>query len=619
MRPEFISLYKKLDSMELSEMAAAFRDTLNAFSETLARADQMKKVQTEMAIQFQEMKERLTGAEKENELLKKENVRLTQQLSLRKRDLFGSGSEKTDAVLTTALSGEEDEDPLGDEDFPSPSVPDPGTPTVNSLLGYRKRRGVKTKGKRQQDTERLPRRDEYVLDIDRLNKEYGEGNWSIFSWTVYETIESVRTTKYLRRVYTPVISAGLEHELIRIPYEGKLLKRSLVSCSLLAEIMYSKIVMALPFYRIEADLKRDGVIISRADMANWCIRFTLDLFGPVYDYFCTQQLLAGYCQSDETTLQVINDGRKASAVSFMWVHTTSELAGGNPIITFCYELTRSTQHLREYYLAHGYHGFLTSDAYVSYGVLEKEAAGDITSCGCFMHARRRIVTALLVLNLKGKSEEYIRSLPEFKAQVLVDAIYQADTPLKEVSEEERRERRQSEVKPLVDEFFAYLHQLDDNWIPSYSDRLADAVKYSLGNEKQLRMFLDDPLIPIDNGFAERSIRCFAISRRNCLFCYSVPGAEAMAILFSLAETAKACGAHPYYYYKYLLEKMPGHMEGRSSDRMYLEDMMPWSGAYRLYESKEKDAAVQAFVDMGARIPPKSPKQCRRRLECQSSA
>jgi hypothetical protein len=55
-------------------------------------------------------------------------------------------------------------------------------------------------------------------------------------------------------------------------------------------------------------------------------------------------------------------------------------------------------------------------------------------------------------------------------------------------------------------------------------------------------------------------------------------------VYSLIETAKANGANPYYYLKYLLEEMPGHMEDKG--RSFLEDMLPWGKRYRDYEETQ---------------------------------
>ena len=53
---------------------------------------------------------------------------------------------------------------------------------------------------------------------------------------------------------------------------------------------------------------------------------------------------------------------------------------------------------------------------------------------------------------------------------------------------------------------------------------------------------------------------------------------------SLIETARACGANARCYLQYVLEKMPEHMD--DTDRSFLDDMMPWSEAYRTYETSE---------------------------------
>ena len=68
------------------------------------------------------------------------------------------------------------------------------------------------------------------------------------------------------------------------------------------------------------------------------------------------------------------------------------------------------------------------------------------------------------------------------------------------------------------------------------------------------------IFTIDNGFCERSFKNLCVGRRNWLFCNTPDGAEATVIVYSLIETAKANGANPYYYLKYLLEEMPKHME-----------------------------------------------------------
>lgn len=52
------------------------------------------------------------------------------------------------------------------------------------------------------------------------------------------------------------------------------------------------------------------------------------------------------------------------------------------------------------------------------------------------------------------------------------------------------------------------------------------------------------------------------------------GAKASAIIYSLAETAKANNLNPYKYFNLLLTEIPKHMEDKSLS--FLFDLLPWS-------------------------------------------
>jgi transposase len=58
---------------------------------------------------------------------------------------------------------------------------------------------------------------------------------------------------------------------------------------------------------------------------------------------------------------------------------------------------------------------------------------------------------------------------------------------------------------------------------------------------------------------ENAIRPFAIGRKNWLFSGTPEGAAASAAIYSIIETAKANGLEPYWYLRYLLERLPDAM------------------------------------------------------------
>ena len=55
---------------------------------------------------------------------------------------------------------------------------------------------------------------------------------------------------------------------------------------------------------------------------------------------------------------------------------------------------------------------------------------------------------------------------------------------------------------------------------------------------------------------------------------TIAGAESSAIIYSLAETAKANHLKPYEYFEYLLEEIPKHMDDK--DLSFCGDLLLWS-------------------------------------------
>ncbi|MBE6974750.1 MAG: IS66 family transposase [Ruminococcaceae bacterium] len=107
-----------------------------------------------------------------------------------------------------------------------------------------------------------------------------------------------------------------------------------------------------------------------------------------------------------------------------------------------------------------------------------------------------------------------------------------------------------------------------------SEKTRDGIRYSLNQEKYLRVFLENGNIPIDNSATERAIRPFTVGRANWHIIDTVHGAEASAVIYSLVETAKANNLKIYEYLKHLLTQIPKHMDDTSLD--FLDDLLPWA-------------------------------------------
>ena len=70
----------------------------------------------------------------------------------------------------------------------------------------------------------------------------------------------------------------------------------------------------------------------------------------------------------------------------------------------------------------------------------------------------------------------------------------------------------------------------------------------------VKTFLEDGEVPMDNNSAEQAIRPFCVGKKNWVMIDTIAGAEASAMIYSIAETAKANNLKPYNYFEYLFNR-----------------------------------------------------------------
>jgi hypothetical protein len=607
----FLQSLQKLNREQLIQKLVQMKE--NEMNQSVILTE-MRNTSTAMTREYSKVMESNKKLQEENAHLKEEKRSLCEHITHLLRKNFGRQSEKMACMdeetdpedplsedLVERVESEEvvDGQPDG-QSSEAPSAASTGNTGESVPPGGKGTKGKGEKKPRQgMNLDKLPVHHIFDIDAAKLDVMYGEGNWEIISWHVRKKVERIPEVDYVEYTHVPVIAYGPDRKLVALPFGHSLRKYSIATASLVASIMFKKFALGIPLYRQEWDLQMRDFPLSRQDMANWIVHFALNLFGPVYDWLWQELKKCSYIQSDETTLQVINDGRKAGRLSYMWVHMTSELCDDvNPIILFSYEMTRAADHLREYF--DDYVGTMNSDAFSSYYTFAGEHKETITLAGCLMHARRPIALSAAVKGAAKLPEEEQKKMPEYRLLQLLALIFDQEKGFRKLSADERKACRNEKVRPLLDEYFQIVHTLDPN-NPEYSDKMKKGIHYALNYETELRRFLDDGHIPCDNGACERHIRPFAVARKVWLFCNTIDGAKATAILYTLVETAKANNADVYYYLKYLLDSMPGHMDDH--DRSFLADMMPWSEAFRAYAEKEKAELIKKYRLNGSVEPP----------------
>lgn len=429
-------------------------------------------------------------------------------------------------------------------------------------------------GKREKDLKDLPHAEPVIstLTEEELLEQLGPGYRQLKD-EVYQRLEfhpsSFEVKEYHICVY--VSADGKKFAKAKRP-QADLFRNSIATPSLLAGILNYKYVNALPVHRLAQDFKRSEVNISPQVMCNWVIKSSEIYFSLVYDWMKDVLLKQPVVQADETTLKVNRDGRKAGSSSYMWVYITGEHDdSGKKIVLYDYCRTRSTEHLREFLSS--YKGILVSDGYQSYHTFSEEQS--LTSAGCWTHCRRRFVNAIKAAQ-KDLPEEALKNSIAYQALARISAIYKLDGSWKERTSEYRMEHRQRILKPLVDEYFDWVKEQIKTCSVLPKSETGEGLSYSINQEKYLRAFLDNGDIPIDNSACERAIRPFCVGRKNWNVIDTVEGAQASAIVYSIAETAKANNLKPYQYFEYLLTELPERISRKKDSTFSLDDLMPWS-------------------------------------------
>ena len=271
-------------------------------------------------------------------------------------------------------------------------------------------------------------------------------------------------------------------------------------------------------------------------------------------------------QADETPVEISKDGRPAGVKSYMCVYRTGKYFD-HPIILYDYEKTRGSENPNTF--LDGFEGKLLSDGYSAYSKLSRDMER-ITMVNCWAHARRKFSDACKVLKDRNK----LKSTIAYEALERIARIYKLDNELSGMPPDERRQKRDIEIRPHVEEFFAWAKRIRDNREVISSGKTMEGIEYCLKRETELSRFLDDGNIPLDNNATEGALRGFCIGRNNWRMIDTISGAEASATVYSLVETAKANGLRPHVYLEHLLTKILENCDGHSMK--FLDELLPWS-------------------------------------------
>ena len=481
-----------------------------------------------------------------------------EQFRLLQQKRYGASSEKTTPVEQQTLVFNETEQ-LADPQASEPDV---------EQITYERTKQRKSRG---EDFSDLPVETiEYELPEDERHCPSCEGTLHSMKQEVRRELKivpaQVSVVEHIRHIYTCRSCQDTQGDgpvpIVGAPAPKPVLPKTMVSPSLLAHLMSQKYVNGLPLYRQEQYFKRQGIPISRQNMANWMLagaeQWLRPLYGRMHELLVDRTVLHG----DETVLQVLReDGRSATTTSYMWLYRTGR--DDTPIVLYDYQTTRASKHPVRFLKS--FKGYLQVDGYAGYHALEPE----VTLVGCWAHARRKFDEALKAL----PAEKQDADVPAKTGLEYCNRLFAIERTIREQSldTQQRHQYRQEHSRPVLEAFSAWIKQQQQSALPKSA--YGQALTYCRNQWPKLQAYLEDGRLEIDNNRAERAIKPFVIGRKNWMFCNTGRGAEASAMIYSVIETAKENGLNPEAYLTWLFEQLP-NADLNGPD--VLDSFMPWS-------------------------------------------
>ena len=401
---------------------------------------------------YKAQKEKL---EMENEALEAKVEWYEEQFRLSQQRRFGSSSEKTDADQLSLFNEAE-----------GTSAPTVEEPTVETVTYKRK----KQRGQREQKLENLPTETmDYRLSDEEQVCSCCGGDLHDMSANVRKELKvipaQVKVVEHVRHVYgcrhcerhdieTPIVTATMPEPV----FPG-----SLASPSAIAHTMTQKYVEGMPLYRQEKHLERFGVSISRQTLANWMMYGANTWLELMYNEMHAKLLDLDALHADETTLQVLSEPeRSTTSKSYMWLFRSGQ--ADVPIVLYDYQQTRANKHPRRF--LDGFQGYLHVDGYAGYNGLP-----NVRLVGCWAHARRKFTEALQALPKSAATT----SVKAKEGLAFCNQLFEIERDLKDVSPQERYEKRLERSQPVLEAFLAWLQEQTPNVLPK--SPLGKAIKY----------------------------------------------------------------------------------------------------------------------------------------------
>jgi transposase len=335
------------------------------------------------------------------------------------------------------------------------------------------------------------------------------------------------------------------------------IEKGLAAPGLLAAVIVGKYTDHMPLNRMEKNLARHGIDISRSTMCDW-MAACADALRPLYDLMVAQVLGSKVIHTDDTPVDVLDKKLRQTRTGRFWNYSGD---GAHPNDVFDYTPSRSRDGPMQFLAGWGKDSkvYLQADAFGGYdGIYAGKAGGMVVEVACWAHTRRKFHEARNSDHARSaQALAYIRLLYDVESQAQERFDTQKQNGGQRSLASIRLELRQAMSVPRLAQFKAWIQsqQIANGGDVLPKSPMGAAITYALNQWEALCVYCTDGELSIDNNVSERALRRIAVGRNNWMFCGSDAGGNTAAILFSFIATCERHRVNPFEYLRDVLSRI----------------------------------------------------------------
>jgi transposase len=418
-------------------------------------------------------------------------------------------------------------------------------------------------------------------------------------WDTTETLEferprlKVRVTKYPKYACQDEPDCGIASPE-RPP---SIVEGNKYAPSVAAEIITNKYSYHLPLYRQQDYFGGCGWVPSRSTQNN-ILANTFEIANPLLGFFKSTLQTDDIVGCDDTGVTLLYpktlppfdlsdpkqrrmqevfqkalDENQPSINGKMWAYRGLNIK----LNVFDFTVSRHRDGPELFFA--DYEGTLLGDCWHGFEAIAVSSRGRIERAACNVHARRKFEDSTAYPDDRKRWLRWYQQLHDIEDRGKVMSL------------EERLALRQREAKPIWDAMEVWLEEVEQRTIHVILPKsdFAKALQYVRNHFVELRRYLDDARLPMDNNETEQLMKQVALGRKNWLFAGSVRGGERSAGFLTLVSSAHRNDLDVWLYVNDVLDQL---LAGTTD----YEPLLPWNWAashpeairqYRVEERRDR--------------------------------